>query len=75
MRFSKISQFPCYTVLVKHFLVKHLKQILGRRSGLQKNNQRRKEMHNLMELELLPEEPVITVSREVCKWTCSFTAL
>lgn len=40
-----------------------------------KNNQRRKEMHNLMELELLPEEPVITVSREVCKWTCSFTAL
>ncbi len=75
MRFSKISQFPCYTVLVKH-----LKQILGRRSGLQKNNQRRKEirrkeMHNLMELELLPEEPVITVSREVCKWTCSFTAL
>lgn len=28
-------------------------------------------MHNLMELELLPEEPVITVSREVCKWTCS----
>lgn len=65
MRFSKISQFPCYTVLVKH-----LKQILGR-----KNNQRRKEMHNLMELELLPEEPVITVSREVCKWTCSFTAL
>lgn len=70
MRFSKISQFPCYTVLVKH-----LKQILGRRSGLQKNNQRRKEMHNLMEFELLPEEPVITVSREVCKWTCSFTAL
>ncbi|KGI31098.1 hypothetical protein BM48_1966 [Streptococcus pneumoniae] len=52
-----------------------MKQILGRRSGLQKNNQRRKEMHNLMELELLPEEPVITVSREVCKWTCSFTAL
>lgn len=43
MRFSKISQFPCYTVLVKH-----LKQILGRRSGLQKNNQRRKEMHNLI---------------------------
>jgi len=32
-------------------------------------------MHNLMELELLPEEPVITVLREVCKWTCSFTAL
>ena len=30
MRFSKISQFSCYTVLVKH-----LKQILGRRSGLQ----------------------------------------
>jgi len=33
MRFSKISQFPCYTDLVKH-----LKQILGRRSGLQEEN-------------------------------------
>ena len=32
-------------------------------------------MHNLMELELLPEEPVITVTHQVCKWTCSFTAL
>ena len=32
-------------------------------------------MHNLMELELLPEELVITVSSEVCKWTCSFTVL
>jgi len=32
-------------------------------------------MHNLMELELLPEESVITVSYNVCKWTCSFTTL
>lgn len=31
MRFSKIRQFLCYTDLVKH-----LKQILGRRSGLQR---------------------------------------
>lgn len=32
-------------------------------------------MHNLMELELLPEEPVITVSREVWKFVSGLAHL